>query len=215
MIFVAIPQGLQGPAWTLAGQGRAAQDVEIRSERTGRLLQGDRRARHRLRRLRVGAEIDDPPLPARRLSAASGPLLRFDKDQALLYTRGSVEFFRTYPGMYVPRPLQLRCQALGQPLQHVAEEMLALTKMNWNNTQFDNGLPITSQPPARGGSFEVRSRRPGNRAEVLLLHVRARTVQRIPTREELRGEYISETEAYGIASATIPPACTRCFRKSG
>ncbi|URW75047.1 hypothetical protein M9980_10810 [Sphingomonas donggukensis] len=72
-----------------------------------------------------------------------GSLVRFDKDQALLYTRGSVEFFRTYPGMYVPRPLMLRCQALGQPLQHIAEEMLALTKMNWNNTQFDNGLPIT------------------------------------------------------------------------
>jgi hypothetical protein len=30
-----------------------------------------------------------------------------------------------------------------QPLQHVAEETLALTKMNWNNTQFDNGMPIT------------------------------------------------------------------------
>jgi hypothetical protein len=72
-----------------------------------------------------------------------GTLLRFDKDQALLYTRGSVEFFRTYPGMYVPRPLLLRCQTLGQPLQHVAEETLALTKMNWNNSQFDNGLPIT------------------------------------------------------------------------
>ncbi|MDU7519899.1 MAG: hypothetical protein E7K72_00665 [Roseomonas mucosa] len=72
-----------------------------------------------------------------------GSLLRFDKDEALLYTRGSVEFFRTYPGMYIPRPLMLRCQALGQPLQHIAEEMLALTKMNWNNTQFDNGLPIT------------------------------------------------------------------------
>lgn len=72
-----------------------------------------------------------------------GSLLRFDKDEALLYTRGSVEFFRTYPGMYIPRPLMLRCQALGQPMQHIAEEMLALTKMNWNNTQFDNGLPIT------------------------------------------------------------------------
>lgn len=72
-----------------------------------------------------------------------GSLLRFDKDEALLYTRGSVEFFRTYPGIYIPRPLMLRCQALGQPLQHIAEEMLALTKMNWNNTQFDNGLPIT------------------------------------------------------------------------
>lgn len=72
-----------------------------------------------------------------------GTLLRFDKDQALLYTRGSVEFYRTYPGQYVPRALLLKCQALGQPLQHIAEEMLALTKMNWNNTQFDNGMPIT------------------------------------------------------------------------
>ena len=72
-----------------------------------------------------------------------GTLLRFDKDQALLYTRGSIEFYRTYPGQYVPRALLLKCQALGQPLQHVAEEMLALTKMNWNNTQFDNGMPIT------------------------------------------------------------------------
>lgn len=72
-----------------------------------------------------------------------GSLLRFDKDEALLYTRGSVEFFKTYPGMYIPRPLMLHCQAQGQPLQHVAAEVLALTKMNWNNTQFDNGLPIT------------------------------------------------------------------------
>ncbi|MER8751205.1 hypothetical protein NKH57_18375 [Mesorhizobium sp. M1050] len=72
-----------------------------------------------------------------------GSLLRIDKDQALLYTKGSVEFFRTYPGMYIPRPLLLRCQVLGQPLQHIAHETLALTKMNWNNTQFDNGLPIT------------------------------------------------------------------------
>lgn len=72
-----------------------------------------------------------------------GTYLQLDRDQALLYTRGSVDFFRTYPGMYIPRPLLLRCQALAQPLQSVAEEVLALTKMNWNNTQFDNAMPIT------------------------------------------------------------------------
>jgi hypothetical protein len=75
--------------------------------------------------------------------ALRGSLIRFDKDQALLYTRGSVEFFRTYPGMYIPRALLLRCQVLGQPLQHIAAEILALSKMNWNNTQFDNGMPVT------------------------------------------------------------------------
>lgn len=29
-----------------------------------------------------------------------------------------------------------------QPLHQVAAEMLALTEMNWNNTQSDNGMPI-------------------------------------------------------------------------
>jgi argonaute-like protein implicated in RNA metabolism and viral defense len=72
-----------------------------------------------------------------------GTLVKFDPTQAVLYTKGSVEFFRTYPGMYVPRPILIRCQKLGQPLSHIANEILALTKMNWNNTQFDGGFPVT------------------------------------------------------------------------
>jgi hypothetical protein len=72
-----------------------------------------------------------------------GTAMRLDDRQLVLYTRGSVEFFRTYPGMYVPRPLLLRCQEMGQSLGFLAEEILALSKMNWNNTQFDGGEPIT------------------------------------------------------------------------
>ncbi len=72
-----------------------------------------------------------------------GTAMRLDDRQVVLYTRGSVEFFRTYPGMYVPRPLLLRCQEMGQSLGFLSEEMLALSKMNWNNTQFDGGEPIT------------------------------------------------------------------------
>jgi hypothetical protein len=71
--------------------------------------------------------------------------VRLDDNQLVLYTRGSVEFFRTYPGMYIPRPLLLRCQVRGQPLDFLAEETLALSKMNWNNTQFDGGEPITTR----------------------------------------------------------------------
>src|SRR5262249_30665132 len=66
---------------------------------------------------RVGAY---PPL--------RGTAMRLDDRQIVLYTRGSVEFFRTYPGMYVPRPLLLRCQEMGQPLGFLAEETLALSK---------------------------------------------------------------------------------------
>ncbi|MDE0011455.1 MAG: hypothetical protein OXU36_09925 [Candidatus Poribacteria bacterium] len=61
----------------------------------------------------------------------------------VLYTRGSVDFFSTYPGLYVPMPLGFRCDRVAQTPTSLAQEILALTKMNWNNTQFDGGQPIT------------------------------------------------------------------------
>ena len=72
-----------------------------------------------------------------------GTMLTLDEKTHLLYTRGSVPYYATYPGMYVPRPLKFQlAQADGSPRQ-AAEDLLALTKLNWNNTQFDGGLPIT------------------------------------------------------------------------
>lgn len=60
-----------------------------------------------------------------------------------LYTRGSVPFYQTYPGMYVPRPVTFRVAASDTAPRALATEILSLTKMNWNTTQFDNGMPIT------------------------------------------------------------------------
>lgn len=45
--------------------------------------------------------------------------------------------------MYVPRSLRFRCDRSDQTPVSLAKEILALTKMNWNNTQFDNSEPIT------------------------------------------------------------------------
>ncbi len=72
-----------------------------------------------------------------------GTYLHLDDDRLILYARGSVDFFRTYPGLYVPGPLLLRRRCGDQDLRALAAEVLALTKMNWNNTQFDGGWPIT------------------------------------------------------------------------
>lgn len=72
-----------------------------------------------------------------------GTLLSLDDLTHVLYTRGSIEFFSTYPGMYVPRPLKFRCEKVESTPKDLAQEILALTKMNWNNTQFDRGEPIT------------------------------------------------------------------------
>ena len=63
----------------------------------------------------------------------------------VLYTRGSVDFFETYPGMYVPVPLRIRSEKTDQTQRFLAREILALSKMNWNNTQFDGAEPVTLQ----------------------------------------------------------------------
>ena len=95
--------------------------------------------------LRLFREGRYPPL--------RGTLLRLDGDRAVIYTRGGVDFFRTYTGMYVPRPLLIRSQAPSQPVSHNAVEILALTKMNWNNTQFDNAFPITIAASTKVGEI--------------------------------------------------------------
>jgi hypothetical protein len=72
-----------------------------------------------------------------------GTMAALDDTEMLLYTRGSVDFFETYPGKYVPVPLRLRCDDIDQTQMFLAREVLALTKMNWNNTQFDGAEPVT------------------------------------------------------------------------
>lgn len=80
-----------------------------------------------------------------------GTCLQIDEDTALLYTRGSVDFFQTYPGMYVPRALEVFAEDTDRSLRDLTAEVLSLTKMNWNNTEFDNSMPITIQAARRVG----------------------------------------------------------------
>jgi hypothetical protein len=64
------------------------------------------------------------------------------RGKGLLYTRGSVPYYGTYPGLRVPRPLLLvPHENSDSAIAKVAEEVLALTKVNWNSTQFDQKLP--------------------------------------------------------------------------
>lgn len=78
-------------------------------------------------------EGDYPPL--------RGSFVEIGKN-GLLYTRGSVPYYGTFPGIRVPTPLQLRPYECETPLVSLASEMMALTKLNWNSTQLDQKLPI-------------------------------------------------------------------------
>lgn len=96
--------------------------------------------------LRLYREKTYPPL--------RGTWLRLSERDGLLYLRGSVTFFATYPGLYVPRPLEFACARLDSSgTRSVAEELLALSKLNWNNTQFDGGEPITVRAARRVGDI--------------------------------------------------------------
>jgi hypothetical protein len=63
--------------------------------------------------------------------------------KGLLYTNGSIPYYGTYPGLYDPRPLLL-CPYKGSDstVAQIANEVLALTKVNWNSTQMNQKLPI-------------------------------------------------------------------------
>lgn len=122
----------------LEGLGEALNDVEL-DQADFVWLPG----KSPVRLVRPG---DYPPL--------RGTAMRIDDEVALLYTRGSVDFFSTYPGLYVPNPLMLHCQRRDRTdWDTLLRETLALTKMNWNNTQFDGGVPITMRAARQVGEI--------------------------------------------------------------
>ncbi|HSZ34394.1 MAG TPA: hypothetical protein VK772_13855, partial [Puia sp.] len=65
------------------------------------------------------------------------------EESHILYTRGSVPYYETYPGKYIPSPLEIKLAACDESPSIICNEILSLTKMNWNNTQFDRKFPIT------------------------------------------------------------------------
>lgn len=72
-----------------------------------------------------------------------GTHLTISDSQHVLYTRGSVPYYETYPGQYIPSPVVIKLAKYDESPNLICDEILALTKMNWNNTQFDRRLPIT------------------------------------------------------------------------
>lgn len=82
-----------------------------------------------------------------------GTLLSLEESRGVLYTRGFVDFYRTYPGMYVPTPLRINLYEYDSSLEDIAEEILGLSKMNWNNTQLDGKFPITIECAKRVGDI--------------------------------------------------------------
>src|SRR6266508_2077676 len=81
-----------------------------------------------------------------------GTHIVLDGRSQVLYTTGSVPFYETYPGPYVPQPLSVTLEASDGGRRH-ALELLALTKLNWNHSRLDGHDPITTLAARSIGSI--------------------------------------------------------------
>ena len=110
----------------IAGFDAAAQELRIHTVDFVTVLDA---------RLRLFRQGNYPPY--------RGTLVNLNKGRHLFYTRGSVWFYETYPGMFIPEPIERRMVRSEETPLFLASELLGLTKMNWNNTQFDGKYPVT------------------------------------------------------------------------
>lgn len=95
--------------------------------------------------LRLFRDNNYPPL--------RGTMCSIDSKNYILYTRGFVNYFDTYPGSYIPDPLLIRLFSHDESPEVICKEILGLTKMNWNNTQFDRKFPITIECSRKVGDI--------------------------------------------------------------
>ncbi|MEW8624334.1 MAG: hypothetical protein AB2551_01105 [Candidatus Thiodiazotropha sp.] len=82
-----------------------------------------------------------------------GSFLELGDDRAILYTRGFINYYKTYPGGYVPTPVEIRAFENEYSIEDIAKEILGLTKMNWNNARLDGKWPITLECAERVGEI--------------------------------------------------------------
>jgi hypothetical protein len=85
-----------------------------------------------IRFLRLGTE---PPL--------RGTVVQLANRDYLVYTHGYVPFLKCYPGMRIPNPIEVVEHHGDSDAERVCSEILALTKLNWNNCSYGSADPVT------------------------------------------------------------------------
>jgi hypothetical protein len=82
-----------------------------------------------------------------------GTALQLSADSYLLYTNGYIPYLRQYDGPRVPRPLEITERYGDTSVEELAREILALTRLNWNTTDYCCYEPITLEFSRRVGEI--------------------------------------------------------------
>ena len=72
-----------------------------------------------------------------------GTAVFLEERRYLLFTNGYIPYLRSYPSKRIPRPLEITEHFGHSTAYVVCQELLALTKLNWNSCAFGSSKPIT------------------------------------------------------------------------
>lgn len=73
-----------------------------------------------------------------------GTYVKLSHQETLLFTIGYIPEFRQYPGAKNPQPILLRHEQGDSTRETICQEIMALTKLNWNSCAYAAKAPITT-----------------------------------------------------------------------
>ncbi|MEP2669087.1 MAG: hypothetical protein ABJH04_08835 [Cyclobacteriaceae bacterium] len=82
-----------------------------------------------------------------------GTLMKLSEKYGLLYTTGYIPYFESFPGVHVPHGLEVSIYEGDSTIRKVCDEIMALTKLNFNNCSYYDSLPITIRFAQRVGEI--------------------------------------------------------------
>jgi hypothetical protein len=95
---------------------------------------------------------NDSPYPPLR-----GTLIQSKKSPAFLYTTGFIPALGTYPGSSLPRPLEFGWAKKSSSVELLAKDILALTRLDWNNCDYCKSQPVTISVSHKVGEILAES----------------------------------------------------------
>jgi hypothetical protein len=89
-----------------------------------------------------------------------GNVVKVCDSEFFIFTLGYIPQLQTFPKPGIPIPVRVRAANLDSPERKMCKEILSLTRLNWNNADFCDQMPITVSASDRIGDIlsEARAR---------------------------------------------------------
>jgi hypothetical protein len=87
-----------------------------------------------------------------------GSVVKVSNSEYYIFTLGYIPQLQTFPKPGIPFPVRVRVANLDSPERKMCREVLSLTRLNWNNADFCDQMPITISASDRIGDILSEAR---------------------------------------------------------